>query len=247
MQRVVVEIDETRCDGCGECVPSCAEGAIQMVGGKARLVGDELCDGLGACLGECPQGAIRVTERDAVPFDEAAVARHLAAVPAPAPRRSLSVVQPAAEPSAGGCPGSRSVERLPVRAANPGSEAPAPSQLSHWPVQLGLVSPRAPWLAGADLLLAADCVPFAYADFHRDLLAGRRVLVGCPKLDDVQAYAAKLAELFRESAPRSLTVARMEVPCCGGIGWAAREAVRLSGVPLPITEVTVSVSGERLP
>jgi hypothetical protein len=113
-------------------------------------------------------------------------------------------------------------------------------------VQLGLVSPRAPWLAGADLLLAADCVPFAYADFHRDLLAGRRVLVGCPKLDDVKAYVAKLAELFRESAPRSLTVARMEVPCCGGIAWAAQEAVRLSGVPLPVTEVTVSVSGERL-
>ncbi len=263
MHRVVVEIDESKCDGCGDCVPSCAEGAIQMVNGKARLVGDALCDGLGACLGECPQGAIRVTEREAAPFDEAAVALHLAGLagagpshprphpaaspPVPAPRRSLSVVQPAADAAAGGCPGARSVERLPVRAAQPGSAAPAQSQLSHWPVQLGLVSPRAPWLAGADLLLAADCVPFAYADFHRDLLAGRRVLVGCPKLDDVKAYAEKLAELFRESRPRSLTVARMEVPCCGGIVWAAREAVRLSGVPLPVSEVTVAVSGERLP
>jgi NAD-dependent dihydropyrimidine dehydrogenase PreA subunit len=245
MHRVVVEIDESRCDGCGECVPSCAEGAIQMVDGKARLVGDALCDGLGACLGECPQGAIRVIEREAAAFDEAAVKLHLAAVPAP--RRSLSVLQAAPDAAAGGCPGARSVERLPVRAAQPGSAAPAPSQLSHWPVQLGLVSPRAPWLAGADLLLAADCVPFAYADFHRDLLAGRRVLVGCPKLDDVQAYAEKLAELFRESRPRSLTVARMEVPCCGGIVWAAREAVCLSGVPLPVSEVTVAVSGERLP
>ena len=266
MKRVVVEIDEARCDGCGECVPSCAEGAIQLVDGKARLVGDELCDGLGACLGECPQGAIRVTERDAAPFDEAAVARHLAGAsragrphapphaaappapaPTPAPRRSLSVVQPAADTASGGCPGSRSVERAPVRTPDPGPGVPAPSQLSHWPVQLGLVSPRAPWLAGADLLLAADCVPFAYADFHRDLLAGRRVLVGCPKLDDVQGYATKLAELLRESAPRSLTVARMEVPCCGGIAWAAREAVRLSGVAVPVSEVTVSVSGERLP
>ncbi len=233
-----------------------------MVNGKARLVGDELCDGLGACLGECPQGAIRVTEREAAPFDEAAVALHLAGVsraepsrphapqpahpPATQPRRSLSVVQPAADAAAGGCPGSRSAERLPVRAMPAGAAGPAPSQLSHWPVQLGLVSPRAPWLAGADLLLAADCVPFAYADFHRDLLAGRRVLVGCPKLDDVQAYVGKLTQLFQEARPRSLTVARMEVPCCGGIAWAAREAVRLSGVPLPVSDVTIGVSGERL-
>ncbi|HET8733771.1 MAG TPA: ferredoxin, partial [Anaeromyxobacteraceae bacterium] len=163
------------------------------------------------------------------------------------PRRPLSIVQPAAtEAPAGGCPGSRSVERTPLRAVPAAAGAPAPSQLSHWPVQISLVSPRAPWLAGADLLLAADCVPFAYADFHRDLLAGRKVLVGCPKLDDVQGYATKLADLFRAASPRSLTVAKMEVPCCGGIAWAAREAVRLSGLPIPVTEVTVGVAGDRL-
>ncbi len=257
MNRVIVDIDETRCDGCGDCVPSCAEGAIRIVNGKARLVGDELCDGLGACLGECPQGAIRVVERDAAPFDEAAVERHLGGasrhgpVPAPAgapprPRLSLSVMQPAAEVQGGGCPGARSVDLGPARTPPAGPGPASPSQLSHWPVQLGLVSAQAPWLAGADLLLAADCVPFAYADFHRDLLAGRRVLVGCPKLDDVQGYVGRLTEIFRTSRPRSVTVARMEVPCCGGIVWAAREAVRLSGVPLPISEVTVGVAGQRL-
>jgi len=258
MRRVVVEIDEARCDGCGECVPSCAEGAIRLVDGKARLVADALCDGLGACLGECPQGAIRVTEREAEPFDEEAVARHLAgAIPPPprepavpsAPRRSLSVVQPAPDAGAGGCPGSRSMDLGPPRrapSAPSSASATTAGQLSHWPVQLALVSAGAPWLAGADLLLAADCVPFAYADFHRDLLAGRRVLVGCPKLDDLQGYVGKLVEIFRASRPRSLTVARMEVPCCGGIVSAAREAVRLSGVALPVTEVTIGVGGARL-
>jgi Pyruvate/2-oxoacid:ferredoxin oxidoreductase delta subunit len=243
MQRVIVAIDEARCDGCGECVPSCAEGAIRIVDGKARLLGDELCDGLGACLGECPQGAIRVVEREAVAFDEEAVARHLA----PPPRRSLSVVQAPPGAPSGGCPGARSVDLGTPPAARPGPGPAGASQLSHWPIQLGLVSPNASWLAGADLLLAADCVPFAYADFHRDLLAGRRVLVGCPKLDDLQASVGRLTELFRSARPRSVTVAKMEVPCCGGIAWAAREAVRLSGVDVPLLEVTIGVRGERLP
>ena len=225
MQRVIVEIDEAKCDGCGECVPSCAEGAIRMVNGKAKLVGDELCDGLGACLGECPQGAIRVLEREAVAFDEAAVARHLSL----APRRSLSVVQAAPETSSGGCPGSRSVDLGAPGAVPSGPGAAGASQLTHWPIQLGLVSPNAPWLAGADLLLAADCVPFAYADFHRDLLAGRRVLVGCPKLDDVEFYRGKLAELFRQNDIKSIEVVHMEVPCCFGLVKATEDAIHASG------------------
>jgi hypothetical protein len=156
-------------------------------------------------------------------------------------------MQAPAEAPGGGCPGSRSVDLGPAAAPGPGPGAPAgATRLTHWPVQLGLVSPAAPWLAGADILLCADCVPFAYADFHRDLLAGRRVLVGCPKLDDVQAYVGKLTELFRIAQPRSLTVARMEVPCCGGIVAAAREAVRLSGVPVAIAEVNIGVRGQRL-
>jgi NAD-dependent dihydropyrimidine dehydrogenase PreA subunit len=286
MLREILEIDEARCDGCGECVPSCAEGALQVVNGKVRLVGEVLCDGLGACLGECPQGALKVVRREAPEFDEHEVARHLdgrrvagvaapkgpslagmrvagpsaargpsarahaAAGPSALRRGSLSVVQAPAEAPGGGCPGSRSRE-LPSRpGAAPATtgprEAATPSALAHWPVQIELVSPRAPWLAGADLLVAADCVPFAYADFHRDYLAGRRVLVGCPKLDDVRGYVEKLAAIFREAAPRSVTVVKMEVPCCAGIAWAVREALGTSGLSIPLVESTVGVEGNRL-
>jgi Pyruvate/2-oxoacid:ferredoxin oxidoreductase delta subunit len=224
MIRKVVEIDEARCDGCGQCVTSCAEGAIALVGGKARLVSDVYCDGLGACLSDCPQDAIRVVERDASAFDEAAVQVHLERLGSAVrelQRPSLSVIKDAPGPAA----------------------APAPRQggstLSHWPVQLKLVPPTAPWLAGADLLVAADCVPFAYADF----LAGKKLLIGCPKLDDNQAYAAKLAEMFTRNEVRSMTVVRMEVPCCGGISWAAREGLARSGKQVPLRDVVIGVDG----
>jgi Pyruvate/2-oxoacid:ferredoxin oxidoreductase delta subunit len=253
MKRKIVEFDESKCDGCGDCIPSCAEGAIQLVDGKARLVGDRLCDGLGACLGECEKGAIRVVERDAEAFDEAAVERHLASSrPAAGPK--LAVAQPA---GAAGCPGSRAADLgqpaprrgLAVVGSGPEPMAPAAggSRLGQWPVQLHLVSTSAPYFQGADVLVAADCVPFAYARFHDDLLAGRRVVVGCPKLDDNQAYLAKLAELFRVSDVRSITVAKMEVPCCGGIAWAARQALARAGKAIPYREVTVGIRGELLP
>jgi Pyruvate/2-oxoacid:ferredoxin oxidoreductase delta subunit len=228
MIRKVVEIDEARCDGCGQCVTSCAEGAIALVGGKARLVSDVYCDGLGACLSDCPQDAIRVVERDASAFDEAAVQVHLERLGSAVrelQRPSLSVIKDAPGPAA----------------------APAPRQggstLSHWPVQLKLVPPTAPWLAGADLLVAADCVPFAYAGFHADFLAGKKLLIGCPKLDDNQAYAAKLAEMFTRNEVRSMTVVRMEVPCCGGISWAAREGLARSGKQVPLRDVVIGVDG----
>ncbi|HEU4384310.1 MAG TPA: ferredoxin [Anaeromyxobacteraceae bacterium] len=252
MKRKIVEFDESKCDGCGDCIPSCAEGAIQLVNGKARLVGDVLCDGLGACLGECDKGAIRIVEREAEAFDEAAVERHLGAA-----RHPPALADPPATVPGGGCPGSRAIDLgappprrgLAVVGLEPEPMRPAAggSRLSHWPVQLHLVSTRAPYFQGADLLLAADCVPFAYARFHDDLLAGRRVVVGCPKLDDNQAYLAKLTELFRVSDVRSVTVAKMEVPCCGGIAWAAREALARSGKSLPYREVTVGIRGELLP
>jgi NAD-dependent dihydropyrimidine dehydrogenase PreA subunit len=258
MKRKIVQIDEAKCDGCGQCIPSCAEGAIALVGGKARLSADALCDGLGACLGDCPQGAITVIEREAAPFDEAAVQRHLASTgktpahDAPAPpavvppsRPRLSVV-PSGPPAAvgGGCPGSRprSIPRAaptPLRAAG----APAESRLAQWPVQLHLVPVTAPYFQGADLLVAADCVPIAYAGFHDELLAGRALVVGCPKLDDNRFYAAKLGEILSRSDVRSVTVARMEVPCCGGILMAAREAVATSGKMLPVKDVVVGVDG----
>ena len=267
MIRKVVEIDEAKCDGCGECITSCAEGAIALIGGKARLVSDVYCDGLGACLSDCPQDAIKVVEREAPAFDEAAVQVHLtrlgrAPLPHAGATATTSAAPPASHPHAqphahahahgGGCPGSavRELQRpsLSVLKEAPGpAAAPAPRQggstLSHWPVQLKLVPPTAPWLAGADLLLAADCVPFAYADFHADFLAGKKLLIGCPKLDDNQAYAAKLAEMFTRNDVRSVTVVRMEVPCCGGISWAAREGVARSGKQVPLRDVVIGVDG----
>jgi Pyruvate/2-oxoacid:ferredoxin oxidoreductase delta subunit len=259
MLRKIVQIDEAKCDGCGQCIPSCAEGAIAIRNGKATLVGDVLCDGLGACLGECPRGAITVVEREAKAFDEAAVKARLAdgrtalATP-PAPARA----QPAApsrprlsvlaggqrEGSGGGCPGSRpmTLTRVPPPAEG-GEPTSSRSRLGQWPVQLHLVSAGAPWFQGADLLVAADCVPFAYARFHEDFLDGRAVVVGCPKLDDVAPYAAKLAGIVSQGGVKSVTVVRMEVPCCGGISRLAREAIAASGRDVPYREVIVGVDG----
>jgi NAD-dependent dihydropyrimidine dehydrogenase PreA subunit len=240
MLRKIVQIDEAKCDGCGECVPSCAEGAIAIVNGKARLVGDVLCDGLGACLGECPQGAISLVEREAPAFDEEAV--HAVAVPV---RPRLSVLSSAPEPSrGGGCPGSRpmTLPRAPSAAA--GAPATGQSRLGQWPVQLHLVPIRAPFFQGADLLVAADCVPFAYARFHDDFLDGRAVVMGCPKLDDVAPYAEKLAAIIALGGVKSVTVVRMEVPCCGGISRLAREAVAAAGRDLPFRDVIVGVDGQ---
>ncbi len=262
MLRKIVLIDEAKCDGCGECISSCAEGAIALVGGKARLVSDVYCDGLGACLSDCPQGAITVVEREAAAFDEAAVASHLARLGrpplphgapghAPAPAAHAPAARPAA-PHGGGCPGAAAKEirrpGLSVVKDGPGPALPAAprqggSTLSHWPVQLTLVPPHAPWLQGADLLVAADCVPFAYAAFHADFLAGKKLVVGCPKLDDNQAYAAKLADLCARNDLASITVVRMEVPCCGGIAWAAREGVARSGKAIPLRDVVIGVDG----
>jgi NAD-dependent dihydropyrimidine dehydrogenase PreA subunit len=269
MQRKIVRIDEEKCDGCGDCVPACAEGAIALVGGKARLSSDVLCDGLGACLGECPRGAITIEERDAAAFDEEAVKAHLlsfgvrvpaehAAPPAPAAsqRPRLSIVSdggPAhSHHSHGGCPGSRPMAIRPVsplaaRAAGEegGGEGRAPreSRLAQWPVQLHLVPVSAPWLRNADLLVAADCVPFAYAGFHEGLLAGRALVVGCPKLDDIGAYVEKLGRMVASNDLRSVTVARMEVPCCGGISMAAQRALAASGKSVPFRDVVVGVDG----
>src|SRR5512138_620320 len=247
MLRKIVRIDESKCDGCGQCVPACAEGAIAIVEGKARLVGDVLCDGLGACLGDCPRGAISVIEREAAPFDEGAVRAHLTGAPAPpAPRASarprLSVLASPEPAAGGGCPGSRSMT-LPRDGAPGAAPASGRSRLGQWPVQLHLVSPQAPYFRGADLLVAADCVPFAYARFHDDFLDGRAVVVGCPKLDDVAPYAAKLAAIIHVGQVRSVTVIRMEVPCCGGISRLARQAMADAGRDLPFRDVVVGADG----
>lgn len=244
MIRKIVQIDAEKCNGCGLCVPSCAEGAIRIEGGKAVLAAENLCDGLGACLGECPQDAIRVIEREADEFDEAAVAEHLKA----SGRESHAPHPVAAPPThshGGGCPGSRAMSFAPPPAV-PATEEGGHrrSQLAQWPVQLHLVPTNAPYFQNADLLIAADCVPFAYGDFHKDFLAGKALVIGCPKLDDNSFYLQKLTELFRVSSIRSITVLRMEVPCCGGIVMAARQALAASGKEIPFQEVTIGIQGE---
>jgi NAD-dependent dihydropyrimidine dehydrogenase PreA subunit len=243
MIREIVLIDEELCDGCGQCVPACHEGALQIVNGKARLVADRLCDGLGACLGHCPRGAIRVEKREADEFDLAAVA---------AQRQPVS--QPAACPSGpaagghGGCPGSRMAQfdgRSRARAAAPASAA-AESELTHWPVQLRLLPPGAPVLRGARLLICADCVPVAYAGFHADLLRDRAVVIACPKLDDTRGYVEKLAQMMALNDLAEVVVAHMEVPCCTGILMAALEARQMAGSQVPVIDVVIGTRGEVL-
>ncbi len=231
--RKIVHIDEEKCDGCGLCVPSCEEGAIQIIAGKARLIEDRLCDGLGNCLGECPRGAITIEERAAEEFDEDAVTQHLGALEAAV----------AGSGCGGGCPGSM-VMSLGEEAGPAGG--PQPSQLQNWPVQLTLVPPQAPWLDGADLLISADCVPYALGGFHGELLAGKKVITACPKLDDVQPYLAKLVEIFRGNDIRRVTIARMEVPCCGGLVALVKQALAGAGGSIPCEELVIGIEGRQL-
>ncbi len=203
--RKIIKIDEDKCDGCGLCIPSCEEGALQIVDGKARLVKDIYCDGLGNCLGECPQDAIELIEREAEPFDEKAVEERL--------------------------------EKLKLSDNTPEAE------LSHWPVQLHLVNPQARFLKNADLLIAADCVPFAHADFHRTFLAERSLLIGCPKLDDVEAYHQKLIEIFKQNDLKTVTLVHMEVGCCFGLSKLVKSALQEAGVNTPLEEIIVGVDG----
>ena len=244
MIRNIVTIDEEKCNGCGLCVPACAEGAIAIVNGKAVLSADNLCDGLGACLGDCPQDAIRIIERDAVEFDEAAVHQHLLAT-GREPIHHGTSSPPSPPHQGGGCPGSRALTlERPAPADGQPSGAPIASRLRQWPVQLHLVPTTAPYFQDADLLIAADCVPFAYADFHREFLDGKALVIGCPKLDDNRFYLQKLTELFTLSSIKSVTVMRMEVPCCGGIVMAAQQALAASGKEIPFTVLNVGIQGD---
>jgi Pyruvate/2-oxoacid:ferredoxin oxidoreductase delta subunit len=245
MKRQIITIDAEKCNGCGLCVDACAEGAIQLVDGKARLVRDDYCDGLGACLGECPQGAISMAEREAAPFDPGAVAAHLGHGQAPQatpPRPSPAALRP------GGCPGMAMVDFGKGSPASSPRESSAgaavPSALRQWPIQLHLVPTTAPYWQGADLLLAADCTAFALGGFHGELLQGRRLIIACPKLDDTAVYVEKLATILAENDIRSLTIARMEVPCCGGLVRIAQQAIAASGRDLPCKVVTVGLQGD---
>jgi len=242
VKRKIVQIDEGKCDGCGQCVPSCAEGAIQIVDGKARLMAEKYCDGLGACLGECPNDALKVIEREAEDFDEEAVEEHM---------KSMSVAKSAElQPMACGCPSAQiqsfTGPKTCQEANQPVSRASMASSLSHWPVQINLVPPTAPFLKGADLLVAADCTPVAYPNFHRDFLNGKVVMVGCPKFDEVQTYIHKFADIFNTAGIKSIEVVTMEVPCCQGLPVIVKKGLELAGKKIPISQVIISTRGEVL-
>jgi len=302
MKRKIISIDEKRCTGCGQCIPDCPEGALQLIEGKARLVSDLFCDGLGACIGTCPEGAISVVERDAVPYDEETVMANIAKLGGPvikahlehlaghgqtgfynqaiqfliendiaipehaapehwqasqapcgsypvAGRMGEGVCQPGPHdphPYAA-CPGSaaRSIPRsgrsgMPRQPAGGNGD----SELRQWPVQLALLNPAAPYFDDADLLVSADCVPFAYPGFHAEFLKGRILIIFCPKLDsDIDGYIAKLAMIFTQHTIKSITLLHMEVPCCGGVRYVVDKALAKAGVKIPVDEKTITIEG----
>lgn len=233
VKRKIIHIDEDKCNGCGLCIEACHEGALQLVNGKAKLVSESYCDGLGDCLPECPTGAITIVEREAAPFDEEAVKKHLEKKNAAA-ASSLPC----------GCPGTQSrslsKEKTPAPYTRPVENAG--SELRQWPCQLKLVPVNAPYLDNAHLLIAADCTAYAYAGIHRDFMRNRITLIGCPKLDAVD-YTEKIAAILENHEIKSITVLRMEVPCCSGIVNAVKNALLKSGKMIPWQVVTLSVDG----
>ena len=240
--RSIVRIDEEKCTGCGLCIIACAEGAIEIVDGKARLLSDKYCDGLGACLGECPEGAITIAKREAEKFDEEAVQEHAKS------RQSVAAVHPA-HPIHRSCPSAQVMRFGGQLTRRETGEIPArnESRLSQWPVQLALVPPNAPFFENANLLIAADCVPFAYADFHSDFLKGRTLVIGCPKLDDAEFYKKRLTEIFKRNKIGSLTVVNLEVPCCHGLYRLVKEALDSSGNTIPLRQEVIALKGGKIP
>ncbi|MCU0600366.1 MAG: 4Fe-4S binding protein [Desulfobacterales bacterium] len=233
--RKIIQIDDELCDGCGQCVPNCAEGALQIVDGKARILADNLCDGLGACLGECPNGALKIIEREADDFDEHAVEKHLAR-------------QKDEKPMACGCP-SHQIQTFMPSSAGQGTNretASSASALSHWPIQIRLVPADAKFLKNAHLLVLADCAAVSLPNLHQELLAGKAVMMGCPKFDDAEAYIEKFKEVFAKAGIQSITIAYMEVPCCSGLPWIVKKALESGSFNIPVTEIVISARGKIL-
>jgi ferredoxin len=281
VKRKIIEIDEDKCNGCGQCIPGCPEGALQMIDGKARLVSDLFCDGLGACIGTCPQGAITIIEREAEPYDEKKVMEKIVKQGRNVIKAHLEHLKQHGEkgylmeaidflkakgmenplegdtkvakrPLPCGCPGSAVMDMRAGRKAmddsdkdtSSGAVGRQGSELGQWPVQLMLVPPNAPFLNDSDLLISADCVPFANANFHSDFLKGKALLMGCPKLDDIGYYEEKLTEIFKSNNIRSITLLHMEVPCCFGLKRVVEEAVSKSGKKIGIDVKVISINGE---
>ncbi len=285
MQRQIITIDETRCTGCGDCIPGCPEGALQVIDGKARLISDLFCDGLGACIGHCPTGAMKIVSREAEPYDEkrvmhesiakggpnviAAHLRHLIdhgqnefvqqaleylkekGIANPLEHEATREPVPHHAAHTGGCPGSRTIDFNTKGKANatvattPG--APAASALRQWPIQLHLVSPQAPYFQGSDLLLAADCAAFAVGNFHEKFMRNKSLAIACPKLDsEMDIYVEKLAAMIDLSQINTITVAIMEVPCCGGLMTIVAEALKRASRKVPVKKVVISLQGETL-
>jgi Pyruvate/2-oxoacid:ferredoxin oxidoreductase delta subunit len=249
--RKIITIDEEKCDGCGNCVPSCVEGALQVIDGKARLVKESYCDGLGACLGDCPQDALTVTELEVDAYDEPGVLQYLGDKSPELVERHVEHLKahgmtssyqpkPTRAPVAM-CPSVRMDAWEQPALGDQGGNQRAKSELRQWPVQLTLLPTRAPFLIGADLTLIADCVPFAAPNMHADFMQDGAIAVGCPKLDDGQAYITKLAQIINASDIRSIRVAYMEVPCCRGLVFIAQQAIQISGKDVPLTTELVKI------
>lgn len=240
--RDIILIDEEKCDGCALCIPSCPEGALAIIDGKAKLVAESYCDGMGACIGDCPLDAMTVIKRDAPEFDEVAALENMKKAELEQKQEAAVVSAPAAQFS--GCPGSRTMV---IEKKNNNSDMPADdmaSELTQWPVQLHLVSPMAPYFNNRELLIAADCVPFADPNFHKNLLKEKSVIIACPKLDDTSSYAPKLAEIIKTNNIPKITVAYMVVPCCMGIFAIAQQAIEMSGKDVEIEPIIVGVDGK---
>jgi len=241
--RKIIEVDEELCDGCGNCVTDCAEGALAVIDGKAKVIADKFCDGLGACIGACPQNALKIIEREAEDFDEAAVEEHLEKMAAAAK------TAPQGENLPCGCP-STQVQDFAAGGGCQGANKPMPiatasgSALTHWPIKIRLIPPHAPFLKGADLLVMADCVGGALPNVHSELLSGKVVMMGCPKFDDVQEYIDKFARIFAQNQINSITSVIMEVPCCSGLPIIVQKGLEKAGKSIPIEEVVISARGQ---
>ena len=252
VKRKIIKIDESLCDGCALCIPSCPEGALQIIDGKAKLVKESFCDGLGACLGDCPQGALKIVETNTEEYDEVGVIQHIKTNSPDKLRSHIEHMNHHKNELSGhsqqsqfiGCPSSR------VMQFDGSSESErtlrASSQLRQWPIQLHLVPPTAPYFKNANICFVADCVPFAYANFHSDILAGNAIAIGCPKLDDVHEYMEKITRIFKQSMPKSIKVAIMEVPCCSGLVQIAHQAAINAKLNLPIEVIVIGIRGNLL-